>query len=81
MKKFVPTRSIATVVVGLAVAIQFALVVMLPFGSVRPPTVGFVALIVTGVGMLLRERVFPATRSDSSDSYRGVRSTIPHGAP
>jgi hypothetical protein len=60
MTKLVPTRSVATAVLATGVAILLALGVMLAFGQVRAITVGYVALIVTGVGMLLRERVFTA---------------------
>ena len=58
MKNFVPTRSIHTVVMAIGVATLLALVVMVAFSWVRPLTVGYVALLVTGVGMLMRERVF-----------------------
>jgi hypothetical protein len=51
---------VATAVLATGVAILLALGVMLAFGQVRAITVGYVALIVTGVGMLLRERVFTA---------------------
>jgi hypothetical protein len=58
MKRFAPTRSIATVIMAMSLAILLALIVVLPFGGIRPMTVGYVAMLVTGVGMLLRERVF-----------------------
>jgi len=62
MKRFVPTRSIATAVMALGVATVLALAAVLPFSSVRPMTVVYVAMLVTGIGMFLRQRVFaPAT--------------------
>jgi hypothetical protein len=58
MKNLVPTRSIHTVVMAIGVATLLALVVMVALSWVRPLTVGYVALLVTGVGMLMRDRVF-----------------------
>lgn len=82
MKRYTPTRSVATVVMALGVATLFTMIVMVPFTSVRPTTVGFVALIVGGVSMLLRERVFPrstgaiaATVTDSTTHARLLASS------
>jgi hypothetical protein len=58
MKKFVPTRSLSTVVMAIGVVLVLALAIMLPFSSIRPMTVVYVAMLVTGIGMFLRERVF-----------------------
>jgi hypothetical protein len=58
MKNLVPARSIHTVVMAIGVATLLALVVMVALSWVRPLTVGYVALLVTGVGMLMRDRVF-----------------------
>jgi hypothetical protein len=58
MKRFVPTRSLATVVMAAGLAILLALIAVLPFTNMRPMTVAYVAMVVTGVSMLLRERVF-----------------------
>jgi len=62
MKRYVLTRSLATATVAAAWATLLALVVMRPMSGIRPATVVFVALIVGGTSILLRERVLvPAT--------------------
>jgi hypothetical protein len=63
MRRFAPTRSIATSVMAVALAFLLALVATMPLTHVKPMVVVYVAMIVTGAGMLLRERVFvPASR-------------------
>jgi glucose uptake protein GlcU len=64
MARFAPTRSVATVAFALITTTLLALIVSLPFTTIRPATVGYTAMIVVGVGMLLRRRVFPAYRQD-----------------
>jgi hypothetical protein len=61
VKNFIPTRSLATAVMAIGVATLLVLLVMLAFSRVRPMTVGYVAMLVTGVGMMLRERVYVST--------------------
>jgi len=56
--RLVPTRSFATAVMTVGLAFLLALVATMPMTHVRPMIVVYVAMIVTGVGMLLRERVF-----------------------
>jgi hypothetical protein len=64
MKRFVVTRSLATATVAAGWALLLALTVMVPLSSIRVATVGFVALIVGGMSILLRERVLvPVTAS------------------
>jgi hypothetical protein len=40
------------------------LAALIPFTPVRPATVMYAAMLMTGCGMLLRERVFAASRAD-----------------
>ena len=58
MNRFTPSRSIATGVVAVALAFLLALIATMPLTHVRPMIVLYVAMIVTGTSMLLRERVF-----------------------
>jgi hypothetical protein len=43
---------------AVAVAFLMALIATMPLTHVRPMNVVYVAMIVTGTGMLLRERIF-----------------------
>jgi hypothetical protein len=57
MTRFTVTRSPATAVMAIGLFIVFALAALLPFTQLRPMTVVYVAMLMTGVGMFLRERV------------------------
>jgi hypothetical protein len=63
MKRFVPTRSLATLVMTIGVAVLLAMIAAMPFSHLRPMTVGYVAMIVAGAGIVLRERVLAPTTS------------------
>jgi hypothetical protein len=58
MQRFAPTRSLATGVLSVALAFLLALIATMPLTHVHPMIVAYVAMIVAGTGMLLRERVF-----------------------
>ncbi len=60
MKRFTPTRSLATAVMALSLCATVTLAALVPVAGVRPATLGYVAMLVTGLGMFLRERVFAA---------------------
>jgi hypothetical protein len=76
MSRFVPTRSAATAVMAIGVVLLLALIVMLPFTRIRPMTVGYVAMLVTGVGMFLRERVFAVTPVVIEDRRAPARAEL-----
>jgi hypothetical protein len=63
MQRFAPTRSLATSVMSVAIAFLLALIATMPLTHVRPMIVLYVAMIVTGTGMMLRERVFVPVRN------------------
>ena len=58
MQRLTPTRSLATGVMAVALAFLMALIATMPLTHINPMNVGYVAMIVTGTGMLLRERIF-----------------------
>lgn len=58
MHRFAPTRSLASAAVALMLSFLLALIATMPMTHVRPVIVLYVAMIVTGLSMLLRERVF-----------------------
>jgi hypothetical protein len=58
MQRFAPTRSLATGVVAAMLAFLMALVATMPLTHIRAMNVLYVAMIVTGTSMLLRERIF-----------------------
>lgn len=62
MSRFTVTRSPATVVMATLVTIALGLAASVPFTAVRPMTALYVAMLVTGISMFLRERVFVPTR-------------------
>jgi len=63
MTRFVPTRSIASACMAFLLCGTLAIAILVPVEGVRPATLGYVALLATGLGMFLRERVFaPAVR-------------------
>jgi hypothetical protein len=61
MKRFVPTRGAATVFMALSLCVVLTLAALTPFTALRPATVMYAAMLVTGCGMLLRERVFASS--------------------
>lgn len=58
LKSYVPTRSLATAVMAAGLIALVGMAVTLPLTRVPAPALAFAAMIVTGIGMLLRERVF-----------------------
>lgn len=63
MSRLVPSRSVATAVLATLVTFAIGLAASVPFTAVRPMTAVYTAMLVTGIGMFLRERVFPGTAS------------------
>lgn len=63
MQRFAPSRSLATAAVALMTSFLLALIATMPLTQVRPMIVVYVAMIVTGLSMLLRERVFVPVRN------------------
>jgi hypothetical protein len=66
MSRLAPRRSVATAVLATLVTFAIGLAVSVPFTAVRPMTAIYTAMLVTGIGMFLRERVFPGTVSRSA---------------
>jgi hypothetical protein len=61
MSRLVPSRRPATAVLATLVTFALGLAASVPFTAVRPMTAVYTAMLVTGIGMFLRERVFPGT--------------------
>lgn len=79
MQRLTPTRSLATGVMAVALDLFVGLVVTMPVTHVRPMTVFYVALIIIGTGMLLRERIFPPARVQAAVPARA--QLVPERTP
>lgn len=65
MSRYTVTRSLATALMAVGLLTLVALIAAVPFAGLSPMTVAFAAMIVTGAGMLLRDRVLVRVSSPS----------------
>lgn len=76
MSRLVPSRNVATVILTTLVTFAVGLAASVPFTAVRPMTAVYTAMLVTGIGMFLRERVFPGTVSRPASQPAAAQRSV-----
>lgn len=77
MQRFIPTRSPATGVMAVLVDLFVGMIVTMPVTHIHANSVFYAALIVIGIGMLLRERIFPPARAQAVASAPAFADVAP----